>query len=163
MNNIMCVMLIVLFVLVFIVCKKEEVVLVVEVQQVLVVLGKDDDVGWKKYLQVVVVQNMGNIINSLFLYYFGLELDLQFQDKYECQVESVIQVVVCGVQLGNMLVFGLFVLGKMVDMIQIVFKDVLLDLMKGVCVVFIGQVVDNVCVQFIVQLIGVEYIFVEVK
>lgn len=163
MNIIMCVMLIVLLVLVFIVCKKEEVVLVDEVKQVLVVLVKDDDVGWKKYLQEVVIQNMGNIINSLFLYYFLLELDLDFQVKYECQIESVIQVVVCGVQLGNMLVFGLLVLGKMVDMIQVVFKDVLLDLMKGVCVVFIGQLVDNVCVQVVIQLIGVEYIFVEVK
>jgi len=129
----------------------------------LVAPGKDDDAGWKKYLQAVAVQNMGNITNSPFLYYLGPESDPQFQDKYERQVESATQAVARGVQPGNMLAFGSSASGKMADMIQTVFKDVSPDSMKGVRVVFIGQAADNARVQSIVQPTGAEYIFVEAK
>lgn len=163
MNNTMRAMLIASFALAFTACKKEEAAPVVEAQQALVAPAADDDAGWKKYLQAVAVQNMGNITNSPFLYYLGPESDPQFADKYARQVESATQAVARGVQPGNMLAFGSSASGKMADMIQAVFKDVAPDSMKGVRVVFIGKAADNARVQSIIQPTGAEYIFVEAK
>ena len=75
MNNTMRAMLIASFALAFTACKKEEAAPVADAQQALVAPAKDDDAGWKKYLQSVAVQNMGNITNSPFLYYLGPESD----------------------------------------------------------------------------------------
>jgi len=71
MNNTMRAMLIASFALAFTACKKEEAAPVADAQQALVAPAKDDDAGWKKYLQSVAVQNMGNITNSPFLYYLS--------------------------------------------------------------------------------------------
>uniref|UniRef100_UPI0028D74FE4 hypothetical protein n=2 Tax=Lysobacteraceae TaxID=32033 RepID=UPI0028D74FE4 len=119
--------------------------------------------GWKKYLQAVAVQNMGNITNSPFLYYLSPESDPEFAAKYERQVESATQAVARGIQPGNMLAFGSSASSKMADMIQAVFKDVPADSMKNVRVVFIGKAADNARVQSIIQPTGAEYIFVEAK
>ena len=163
MNNTMRAMLIASFALAFTACKKEEAAPVAEAQQALVAPAKDDDAGWKKYLQAQAVQNMGNITNSPFLYYLAPESDPEFQAKYDRQVESATAAVARGVQPGNMLAFGSSASGKMADMIQAVFKDVSADSMKGVRVVFIGQGADNARVQSIVQPTDAEYIFVEAK
>lgn len=143
MNNTMRAMLIASFALAFTACKKEEAAPVDEAKQALVAPAKEDDAGWKKYLQEVAIQNMGNITNSPFLYYLSPETDPDFQAKYERQTESATQAVARGVQPGNMLAFGSSASGKMADMIQVVFKDVSPDSMKGVRVVFIGQSADN--------------------
>ena len=164
MNNTMRAMLIASFALAFTACKKEEAAApAAEAQQALVAPAKDDDAGWKKYLQAVAIQNMGNISNSPFLYYLSPESDPEFQAKYERQVESATAAVGRGVQPGNMLAFGSSASSKMADLIQAVFKDVGADSMKGVRVVFIGQAADNARVQSIVQPTGAEYIFVEAK
>ena len=163
MNNTMRAMLIASFALAFTACKKEEAAPVAEAQQALVAPAKDDDAGWKKYLQAQAVQNMGNITNSPFLYYLAPESDPEFQAKYDRQVESATAAVARGVQPGNMLAFGSSASGKMADMIAAVFKDVQADSMKGVRIVFIGDAADNARVQTIIQPTGAEYIFVEAK
>jgi len=163
MKNTMRVMLAASMVLAFTACKKEEAAPVAEAQQALVAPAKDDDAGWKKYLQAVAVQNMGNITASPFLYYLPPESDPEFAAKYDRQVESATAAVARGVQPGNMLAFGSSASGKMADMIQAVFKDVSADSMKGVRVVFIGKAADNARVQSIIQPTGAEYIFVEAK
>ena len=164
MNTTMRAMLIASLALSFTACKKEETVAPADqAQQALVAPAKDDDAGWKKYLQAVAVQNMGNVTNSPFLYYLAPESDPEFQAKFERQTESATQAVARGVQPGNMLAFGSSASGKMADMIQAVFKDVSPDSMKGVRVVFIGQSADNARVQAAIQPTGAEYIFVEAK
>ena len=117
MNNTMRAMLIASFALAFTACKKEEAAPVAEAQQALVAPAKDDDAGWKKYLQAQAVQNMGNITNSPFLYYLAPESDPEFQAKYDRQVESATAAVARGVQPGNMLAFGSSASTKMADLI----------------------------------------------
>ena len=163
MKNTMRVMLAASLVLGFTACKKEEAAPAAEAQQALVAPAKDDDAGWRKYLQAVAVQNMGNITNNPFLYYLVPESDPEFAAKYERQVESATAAIGRGVSPGNMLAFGSSASGKMADMIQAVFKDVSPDSMKGVRVVFIGQSADNARVQAAIQPTGAEYIFVEAK
>ena len=163
MKNTMRVMLAASMVLGFTACKKEEAAPVAEAQQALVAPAKDDDAGWKKYLQAVAVQNMGNITASPFLYYLPPESDPEFAAKYERQVESATTAISRGIQPGNMLAFGSSASAKMADMIEVVFKDVSPDSMKNVRVLFIGDAADNARVQAIVQPTGAEYVFVEAK
>ena len=163
MNNMMRAVLAASMVLAFSACKKEEAAPVAEAQQALVAPAKDDDAGWRKYLQTVVGQNMGNVSNSPFLYYLPPESDPEFADKYQRQVESATGAVGRGVSPGNMLAFGSSASSKMADMIETAFKDVQADSMKGVRVVFIGEAADNARVQTIVQPTGADYVFVEAK
>ena len=79
MNTTMRAMLIASLALAFTACKKEEAAPVDEAKQALVAPSKDDDAGWKKYLQEVAIQNMGNISNSPFLYYLSPESDPDFR------------------------------------------------------------------------------------
>ncbi|WP_372386890.1 hypothetical protein [Xanthomonas axonopodis] len=125
--------------------------------------AKDDNAGWKKYLQEVVGQNLGTTTNSPFLYYLPPESDAEFAGSYERQLESVKTALARGVQPGNMLAFGSSASSKMADLIEAAFKDVAPDSMKGVRVLFIGNAADNARVQTIVQPKGAEYIFVEAK
>lgn len=163
MKNMMRVMLAASAVLAFTACKKEEAAPVAQAQQALVAPGKDDDAGWKVYLQKVAVQNIGNISNNPFLYYLPPESDPQFADKYERQVESATGAIGRGIQPGNMLAFGSSASAKMADLIDAAFKDVQADSMKGVRVVYIGDAADNARVQTLVQPTGADYIFVEAK
>ncbi|MQP74568.1 hypothetical protein CQ393_01485 [Stenotrophomonas sp. MYb238] len=163
MKNTMRVMLAASLVLGFTACKKEEAAPVAEAQQALVAPAKDDDAGWRKYLQAVAVQNMGNITNNPFLYYLVPESDPEFAAKYERQVESATAAIGRGVSPGNMLAFGSSASSKMADLIETAFKGVQADSMKGVRVVFIGDAADNARVQTIVQPTGADYIFVEAK
>ncbi|KRG84823.1 hypothetical protein H7691_09060 [Stenotrophomonas sp. CW117] len=163
MKNTMRVMLAASLVLGFTACKKEEAAPAAEAQQALVAPAKDDDAGWRKYLQAVAVQNMGNITNNPFLYYLVPESDPEFAAKYERQVESATAAIGRGVSPGNMLAFGSSASSKMADLIETAFKDVQADSMKGVRVVYIGDAADNARVQTIVQPTGADYIFVEAK
>ena len=162
MKNTMRVLLAASMVLAVTACKKEEAP-VVEAQQALVAPAKDDDAGWKKYLQAVAVQNMGNITASPFLYYLPPASDPEFAAKYDRQAESATGAVGRGIQPGNMLAFGSSASAKMADLIEASFKDVQADSMKGVRVVFIGDAADNARVQTIVKPTGADYIFVEAK
>ncbi|AUZ54950.1 hypothetical protein GXB84_09025 [Stenotrophomonas acidaminiphila] len=163
MKNTMRVMLAASLVLGFTACKKEEAAPAAEAQQALVAPAKDDDAGWRKYLQAVAVQNMGNITNNPYLYYLVPESDPEFAAKYERQVESATAAIGRGVSPGNMLAFGSSASSKMADLIETAFKGVQADSMKGVRVVYIGDAADNARVQTIVQPTGADYIFVEAK
>ena len=144
-------------------CKKEEAAPVAEAQEAVVVPAKDDDAGWKKYLQAVAVQNLGNITNSPFLYYLPPESDPEFAAKFERQVEAATGAVGRGIQPGNMLAFGSSASAKMADLIAAAFEKVDADSMKGVRVVYIGDAADNARVQTVIQPTGADYIFVEAK
>jgi hypothetical protein len=163
MKNTMRVMLIASFALAFTACKKEEAAPAAPAQQALTAPGKDDDAGWKTYLQEVAVQNLGTITNSPFLYYLPPESDPEFAAKYERQVASAAGAVGRGVQPGHMLAFGSSASAKMADLIDASFKSVQADSMKGVRVLFIGAAADNERVKAVVQPTGAEYIFVEAK
>ncbi|KRG88367.1 hypothetical protein ABB34_00330 [Stenotrophomonas daejeonensis] len=163
MKNTMRVMLAASLVLGFTACNKQEAAPVADAQQALVAPAKDDDAGWRKYLQAVAVQNMGNISNNPFLYYLSPESDPEFDAKYQRQVESATAAIGRGVSPGNMLAFGSSASAKMADLIETAFKDVQADSMKGVRVVFIGDAADNARVQTIVKPTGADYIFVEAK
>ena len=163
MKNTMRVMLAASLVLGFTACNKEEAAPVADAQQALVAPAKDDDAGWRKYLQAVAVQNMGNITNNPFLYYLPPESDPEFAAKYERQVESAKTAMARGVQKGNLLAFGSPASAKMADLIVASFHGVPADTMKGVRVLYIGDAADNARVQTIVQPTGADYIFVEAK
>ena len=121
MKNTMRVMLAASLVLGFTACKKEEAAPAAEAQQALVAPAKDDDAGWRKYLQAVAVQNMGNITNNPFLYYLVPESDPEFAAKYERQVESATAAIGRGVSPGNMLAFGSSASSKKADLIVTAF------------------------------------------
>ncbi|GHH58497.1 MULTISPECIES: hypothetical protein [Gammaproteobacteria] len=144
-------------------CKKEEAPAPVAEVQALKAPAKDDNAGWKQYLQAEVGQNLGTITNSPFLYYLPPESDAEFQGSYERQLESVKTALSRGVQPGNMLAFGSSASAKMADLIEASFKDVQADSMKGVRVLFIGEAADNERVQAVVKPTGAEYVFVEAK
>ncbi|MCR6685078.1 hypothetical protein [Pseudoxanthomonas sp.] len=125
--------------------------------------GKDDDAGWKAYLPQVVQQNMGTITNNPFLYYLPPESDPEFAAKYERQVEAATTAMARGVQKGNLLAFGSPASAKMADLIEVAFKDVPADTLKGVRIVFIGDAADNARVQVALSHTGADYVFVEAK
>lgn len=143
-------------------CKKEEAVVDIA-PQALVAPAKDDDAGWRGYLQQVALQNMGNVSNSPFLYYLPPESDPEFEAKYQRQVESATAALARGIVGNNMLAFGSSASAKMADLIEVAFKDVPVETMKGVRVLFIGDAVDNERVQAAVTPAGVDYVFVEAK
>ncbi|KLD78480.1 hypothetical protein FZ025_02285 [Xanthomonas hyacinthi] len=164
MKNTVRVLLIVSLALGFTACKKQEAAApAADAQPALAAPSKDDDAGWKKYLQEVAIQNMGSITNSPFLYYLPPESDADFQAKYERQVESATTAIGRGIQPGNMLAFGSSASAKMADLIAAAFAKVEPNTMKGVRVVYIGNAADNARVQTAIQPSGAEYIFVEAK
>ena len=163
MKNTMRVMLAASLVLGFTACKKEEAAPTADAQQALVAPAKDDDAGWRKYLQAVAVQNMGNITNNPFLYYLVPESDPEFADKYGRQVEAATTTISRGVSPGNMLAFGSSASAKMADLMLVAFADVPPDTLKGVRILFIGDAVDNERVQAALAPTGAEYVFVEAK
>ncbi|HEY0333765.1 MAG TPA: hypothetical protein VGC74_08660 [Stenotrophomonas sp.] len=163
MKNTLRVLLIASMAVAFVGCKKEEAKPAADASTALVAPAKEDDAGWKKYLQQVAIQNMGTISNSPFLYYLPPESDPEFQAKYDRQVESATTAISRGISPGNMIAFGSSASAKMADMIGVVFKDVQADSMKGVRIVFIGEAADNARAQTVIQPTGAEYIFVEAK
>ncbi|MBD9367882.1 hypothetical protein [Xanthomonas sp. XNM01] len=145
-------------------CKKEEAVSNEATEaKVLAAPGKDDDAGWKTYLPAVVQENMGTISNNPFLYYLPPESDPEFQAKYERQVESATTAMQRGIQKGNLLAFGSPASARMAELIEVAFKDVPADTLKGVRVLFIGDAADNARAQAAIAPTGAEYVFVEAK
>ncbi|KAF1688151.1 hypothetical protein B1992_01675 [Pseudoxanthomonas broegbernensis] len=125
--------------------------------------AKDDDAGWKAYLPAVVQENMGAITNNPFLYYLPPESDPEFEAKYQRQVEAATTAMARGIQKGNLLAFGSPASAKMADLIEVAFKDVPADTLKGVRILFIGEAADNDRVQAVLAPTGAEYVFVEAK
>jgi len=125
--------------------------------------AKDDDAGWKAYLPAVVQENMGNITSNPFLYYLPPESDPEFAAKYERQVESATTAMGRGVQKGNLLAFGSPASAKMAELMEVAFKDVPPDTMKGVRILFIGDAADNPRVQAALAPTGADYVFIEAK
>lgn len=143
--------------------KQEQAPVADEAAVALTAPAKDDDAGWRQYLQAVVRENLGSISNPPFLYYLPPESDPEFAAKYERQVEAATTAMSRGVQPGNLLAFGSSASAKMADLIQAAFKEVPADSLKGVRVVFIGDASENARVMTTVQATGAEYIFVEAK
>ena len=145
-------------------CKKEAPVADEAAEKkVLTAPGKDDDAGWKAYLPAVVQENMGTVTNNPFLYYLPPESDPEFAAKYERQVDAAKLAMARGVQKGNLLAFGSPASAKMAELIEIAFKEVPPDTMKGVRILFIGEAADNPRVQAALSPTGAEYVFVEAK
>ena len=163
MNNTMRAMLIASFALAFTACKKEEAAPVAEAQQALVAPAKDDDAGWKKYLQAVAVQNRGNNTASPFLYYLPPESDPDFEAKFGRQVDAATLAMSRGVQKGNLLAFGSPASARMAELMEAAFKDVPADTLAGVRILFIGDAADNPKVQAALAPTGAEYVFIEAK
>ena len=144
-------------------CKKEEAPVADEAAVALVAPSKEDDAGWRVYLQEVVRQNMGTISNSPFLYYLPPESDPEFADKYGRLAEKVTTDIGRGIQPGNLLAFGSSASTKMAELIEAAFAGVEADSFKGVRVLFIGEAADGERVKAIVEPTGAEYIFIEAK
>ncbi len=147
----------------FTACKKQEAAPAEAVEAPLVAPAKDDDAGWRTYLQEVVGRNMGTITNSPFLYYLPPESDPEFQAKYERAQEQAKNAVARGIVGGNLLAFGSSASAKMADLVVSSFEGVEPDSMKGVRVVFIGDAADGERVKAAVAPAGVDYVFVEAK
>ena len=145
-------------------CKKEAPVANQAAEaKALVAPAKDDDAGWKAYLPAVVQENMGTITNSPFLYYLPPESDPDFEAKFGRQVDAATLAMSRGVQKGNLLAFGSPASAKMAELIEIAFKEVPPDTMKGVRILFIGEAADNPRVQAALSPTGADYVFVEAK
>ena len=149
--------------LAFTACKKEEAKPVAEAAPALKVPAKDDDAGWKQYLQQVAIQNMGNITNSPFLYYLPPESDPDFEAKFGRQVDAATLAMSRGVQRGNLLAFGSPASARMAELMEAAFKDVPADTLAGVRILFIGDAADNPKVQAVLAPTGAEYVFIEAK
>lgn len=132
-------------------------------QKALSAPAKDDDAAWKAYLPAVVQENMGTITNNPFLYYLPPESDPEFEAKYQRQVEAATTAMARGIQKGNLLAFGSPASAKMADLIEVAFKDVPEDTLKGVRILFIGEALDNDRVQAALAPTGAEYVFIEAK
>jgi len=131
--------------------------------KVLVAPAKGDDAGWKAYLPAVVQENMGTITNNPFLYYLPPESDPDFEAKYQRQVDAAKLAMARGVQKGNLIAFGSPASARMADLIEVAFKDVPEDTMKGVRILFIGDAAENPRVMAALSPTGAEYVFVEAK
>ncbi len=156
-------LLIACLVLPFAACKQNDDAVVDTGPQVLVAPAKDDDAGWRGYLQAVALQNMGTVSNSPFLYYLPPESDPEFEAKFQRQVESATTALARGIVGNNMLAFGSSASARMADLIEAAFKDVPPDTMKGVRVLFIGDAADDARVRAAATPAGVDYVFVEAK
>lgn len=147
----------------FAACKKQDAAPAATAEAPLVAPAKDDDAGWRTYLQEVVSRNMGTITNSPFLYYLPPESDPEFQAKYERSLEQSKNAVGRGIVGGNLLAFGSSASARMADLVVDSFTGVAPDSMKGVRVVFIGDAADGERVKAAVAPAGVDYVFVEAK
>lgn len=146
-------------------CNKDEAQVANEAAEakVLTAPPRDDDAAWKAYLPQVVQENMGTITNNPFLYYLPPESDPEFEAKYQRQVEAATTAMARGIQKGNLLAFGSPASARMADLIEVAFKDVPADTMKGVRILFIGDAADNPRVEAAIAPTGAEYVFIEAK
>ncbi|MDR1075157.1 MAG: hypothetical protein LBL59_02305 [Xanthomonadaceae bacterium] len=125
--------------------------------------ARDDDAGWKLYLQAVVGENLGTITNSPFLYYLPPQSDPDFETKFGTQVEKARLDLSRGVQKDNLLAFGSPASAKMAELIEMAFQEVPVDSMKGVHIMFIGDAADDARAKTAVLPSGADYQFIEAK
>lgn len=143
----------------FAACKQAEAP-VVEAAPVTAPTGTDD-LAWKEYLQKVVIDNMGTITNTPYMYYLPAESDPEFEAKYGRQLDQAKNAMARGVTAGNLIAFGSPASAKIADLAVASFEGVEADTMKGVRVLFIGDAADNARVKVAVEPSGAEYVFVE--
>jgi len=122
-----------------------------------------DDTAWGNYLTDVVRRNLGNTVNSPYLYYLPSEDSADFEGEYERLREKAEADMLRGILEGNMLAFGSPASARMADLIVDAFSDVQPASMPGVRVLFIGKAEDSERVRAAVAPTGAEYIFVEAK
>lgn len=147
----------------FVACKKQEAAPAETAEAPLVAPAKDDDAGWRTYLQEVVSRNMGTITNTPYLYYLPPESDPQFEDKYGRALDQAKAAIGRGIVGGNMLAFGSSASTRMADLVVASFEGTEPDSMKGVRLLFIGAAADGERVKAAVAPTGVDYVFVEAK
>ncbi|WP_411832624.1 hypothetical protein [Pseudoxanthomonas mexicana] len=148
-------------VLPFAACKKQEAP-VVEAAPLTAPTGTDD-AAWKTYLQEVVINNMGPITNTPYMYYLPAENDPEFEAKYGRQLEQAKGAMARGITAGNLIAFGSPASARVADLAVASFEGVEADTLKGVRVLFIGDAADNARVKVAVEPSGAEYVFVEAK
>jgi hypothetical protein len=162
MKTITRLLLIVCIALPFAACKKPEAAVPVKAAE-LTAPASSDDVAWKMYLQDVTGHNMGNIINTPYLYYLTSQSDPNFEAKYKAQLDQVQLALARGVVGGNMIAFGSPESEKMADIVVTSFKGVPADKLKGVRVLFIGQVAEKDRVGAVVAPTGADFVFIEAR
>ena len=145
----------------FAACKKEEAP--VAEAAPLTAPSTDDDVAWKTYLQEVVINNMGTITNTPYVYYLPAETEPEFEAKYGRQLEQAKGAVARGVSSGNLIAFGSPNSTKLADLAVAAFEGAAVDSFKGVRVLFIGKAEDSERVKAAVEAAGARYVFVEAK
>jgi len=131
-----------------------------ETPQLMRAPNKDDDAAWREYLLQMTQQHMGPITTNPFVYYLEPESSAEFTEKFERQVDNVKTALARGVAPGHMLAFGSSASARMADLLETAFESVDEEAMKGVRVVFIGEITDNDRVQAAVQPSGADYVFV---
>lgn len=122
-----------------------------------------DREGWNAYLSDVVQRNMDGVNNTPYVYTLPPESDPTFEGAFERQKEKAFADVQNRVLPGNMLAYGGPASAKIADMMVNAFTGVQPDSMKGVKVLFIGNVADDARVRPVVTPSGATYVFVEAK
>jgi hypothetical protein len=122
-----------------------------------------DDTAWGNYLTDVVRRNLGNTVNSPYLYYLPSEDSADFEGEYERLREKATADVQRGILEGNMLAFGSPASSRMAGLIVDAFSNVQAASMPGVRVLFIGKAEDSERARAAVEPTGAEYLFVEAK
>ena len=146
----------------FAACKKEEAPKK-EAAVALSVPTTDDMNAWRAYVNDVATRNMDGVTNSPFVYFLPSEKTEGFGGLYERLLEKLEQDLSRGILAGNMLVFASPAQDKTTEMVEVAFKPVPPDSMKGVKVVFVGTPILGERVKTAVEPAGVNYIFVEAK
>jgi len=123
----------------------------------------DDIAAWRTYVSDAVTRNMGGVSNQPYVYLLPGESDGDFQGNYDRLLEKAQTDVARGIIAGNMLAYASPASAKMADIVIASFKDVPVDTMKGVRVLFIGAAADSDRVKAAVSPAGVDYVFVEAK
>lgn len=146
----------------FAACKKEEAPKK-EAAAALSVPTTDDMNAWRAYVNDVATRNMDGVTNSPFVYFLPSEKTEGFGGLYERLLEKLEQDLSRGILAGNMLVFASPAQDKTTEMVEVAFKPVPPDSMKGVKVIFVGTPILGERVKTAVEPAGVNYIFVEAK
>ena len=122
-----------------------------------------DREGWNAYLSDVVQRNMDGVNNTPYVYTLPPDSDPAIEGAFERQKEKAFADVQNRVLPGNMLAYGGPASAKIADMMVNAFTGVQPDSMKGVKVLFIGNVADDARVRPVVTPSGATYVFVEAK
>ena len=125
--------------------------------------ANNDDKAWQNYLQYVIAHNMEGVTDRTSNYYLPASGGVDYQGKYDRQLQGVQEAVQRGVLPGNMLTFGSPDSAKIADLVVAAYKDSGAGSMKGVIVLFIGKAADKERVAAAVAPSGATFKFVEAK